>query len=57
MGTDNGERWRPSDSAGSALVLLVAGLWWVAVSVVTGLLSVALLVTRPGHPADTDDDL
>jgi hypothetical protein len=57
MGTEHGERWRPSDSAGSALVLLVAGLWWAAVSVVTGLLSVALLVTRPGHPADTDDDL
>ncbi len=57
MGTESGERWRTSDSAGSALVLLVAGLWWVAVSVVTGLLSVAILATRPGHPADTDDDL
>ena len=57
MGTENGERWRPSDSAGSALVLLVAGVWWAAVSVVTGLLSVALLATRPRPPADTDDDL
>ena len=36
MGPDYGERWRASDSAGSALVLLVAGVWWIAVSLVTG---------------------
>lgn len=57
MGPDNGERWQAADSAGSALVLLAASALWVAVSLVTGLFSVAMLLTRPGGPADTSDEL
>jgi hypothetical protein len=57
MGPDSGGQWRASDSAGSALVLLVAGVWWAAASLVTGLLSVALLVKRPGGPPDVSDEL
>lgn len=57
MGPDCGERWRASDSAGSALVLLVAGVWWIAVSLVTGIFSVALLATRPGRPNDAGEEL
>ena len=57
MESDCGERWRASDSVGAALVLLVAGGWWIAVSLVTGIFSVALLATRPGRPTDAGDEL
>jgi hypothetical protein len=57
MGPDNGGRWRASDSAGSAFVLLVAGVCWAVASLVTGLLSVVLLVKRPGGPPDVSDEL
>jgi hypothetical protein len=57
MGPDCGERWRASDSAGSALVLLVAGGLWMAVSVVTGIVSVAILATRPSCPTDVSEEL
>ena len=57
MEPDCGERWRASDSAGSALVLLVAGVWWIAVSLVTGIFSVAFLATHPGRPNDAGEEL
>ncbi len=57
MKWDDGERWRPSDSAGSALVLVVASVWWAAVTMVTAVLSLFLLFSRPGAGADGNDDL
>jgi hypothetical protein len=57
MGPESGGRWRASDSAGSALVLLVAGVCWAVAGLVTGLFSVVLLVTRPGGPPDVSDEL
>jgi hypothetical protein len=57
MESDCGDRWRASDSVGSALVLLVAGGWWIAVSLVTGIFSVALLATRPGRSTDAGEEL
>jgi hypothetical protein len=57
MGPESGGQWRTSDSAGSALVLLVAGVCWAAAGLVTGLLSAVHLVTRPGGPPDVSDEL
>jgi hypothetical protein len=45
------------DSAGSALVLLAAGLCWAAVAAVTGVFSVVVLATRPHQPAEVSEEL
>lgn len=57
MKWDDGERWRPSDSAGSALVLVVASVWWAGVTMVGAVLSLCLLFGRPGGAADGNDEL
>ncbi len=57
MDWEEGERWRPADRAGSALVLLVASLWWTAAAVATAVLSIFLLVSHPASAAEGNDDL
>jgi hypothetical protein len=57
MGAEGGEPWRAADSAGSALVLLAAGLCWAAAAALSGVLSVVLLVTRARGPAEVSEEL
>ncbi|MGH2352304.1 MAG: hypothetical protein ACRDJN_11910 [Chloroflexota bacterium] len=47
MGWDESDGWNPRDSAGSAFVLLAAGLSWAVLSVATAAVSVFSLAARP----------
>jgi hypothetical protein len=47
------ETWRPRDSAAAGLVLLMAGLWWAAISIISGAVALYARVTRP---LTADDD-